>query len=101
MSEIVTQQIAELQKEYAQLCHAMQSGVAATYQIEGVEHPKHYRTGINSSIVNNSAMALLLMRKGIITELEYWTAIRDAMKDEVRRYEQDIREKTGRQVTLL
>jgi len=95
------ERIAQLAEEYHQLAHAMQSGVAAemNHHPQPTE-PKHLRTGINSSLVNSSALGKLLIDKGLITELEYIQAIRDGMAEEVQRYEQRLSEHYGRPVHL-
>lgn len=95
------ERIAELTREYHQLAHAMQSGVAAemTHHPQPTE-PKHLRTGINSSLVNSSALGKLLIDKGLITELEYVQAMRDGMAEEVQRYEQRLTEHYGRPIHL-
>lgn len=74
--------------EYNALCHAMQSGVAAKQFVSGSEtQPKHLRVGINNALVSQAVTVKLLVDKGIITDLEYFTALRDAMRLEVESYE--------------
>lgn len=94
------ERIAQLTAEYRQLVHAMQSGVATEMHHSSDTEPKHLRVGVNSSLVNSSALGELLIRKGLITELEYVQAIRDGMKAEVERYEQRLSEHYGRPITL-
>jgi hypothetical protein len=82
----------------------MQSGVAAKMDIDPADEvtPKHLRVGINSSLVNSSSLASLLISKGIITELEYITAVADGMEDEKKAYEEYLREATGNdRISLL
>lgn len=96
------ERIAQLTDEYQKLAHAMQSGVATEMHLPYTKQtePKHLRVGVNSAFVDISALAGLLMRKGVITELEYVQAIRDGMKAEVERYEQRLTEHYGRPIHL-
>lgn len=55
--------------KYQKLLHAMQTGVAFKIEKEGKEiEPKHLRVGVNAALVQTSATANLLMKKGLITE---------------------------------
>lgn len=74
--EVVDQEEFNKQRQrYVRAMHAMQSGVAARMTIDPSECiPKHLRVGVNSVLVDVSAVARLLMDKGIFTELEYLTA---------------------------
>lgn len=90
--------------------HAMQTGVSIMMalndpgknvnafvsgigDVPGAE--KHLRVGINSSMVDNTALAKILMAKGIFTRDEYEKYLADEMESEVERYRQRIKEKTG------
>lgn len=85
--------------EYQDLAHAMQTGVAYSDPAFGGEpgtvsnQLKHLRVGVNSSLVNSSALGKLLISKGIITELEYVEAMRDGMREEVERYTEEVRQR--------
>jgi hypothetical protein len=75
--------------EYRALAHAMQTGVAAQMQFDPVvagTTPKHLRVGVNSALVDSSALAKLLMDKGVITLDEYETALVEGMRAERDRY---------------
>ena len=88
---------------YAAAAHAMQSGVATEMHTPGgqrLTEPKHLRVGINSALVDTSGLAQLLMDKGLITQLEYFTAIADAMVGEHERYERELSEHFGSKITL-
>lgn len=100
MNEAEQQRHAELAEEYTQLAHAMQSGVAAEMHFTKQTDPKHLRVGVNMAMVDSSALAGLLIRKGVITELEYAEALRDGLKAEVERYEQRLTEHFGKPVHL-
>jgi hypothetical protein len=97
--------------EYLDLCHAMQSGVAATMGLaarngedpclgEGDTSPKHLRVGVNAAMCNHSALVELLIKNGIITLDEYSEAATVVMKREVEDYERRLSEATGAKVTL-
>ena len=94
------ERIAQLTAEYRQLAHAMQSGVATEMHHSSDTEPKHLRVGVNSAMVDCAALAALLMRKGLFTELEYVQEVRDQMAAEVARYEQRLSEHYGRPITL-
>jgi hypothetical protein len=105
MSDEDPNRIMELQTEYTQLLHALQTGVKLHIGLEGVGDtslagPKHLRVGINSNMIQNSALALLLMRKGVITETEYWETQVELWRKEVSDYEKRLTDLLGREVTL-
>lgn len=88
-------------RPYREALHAMQSGVAMEMnQDPGPTEPKHLRVGINSCLSDQSALANLLIQKGLITEEEYAEAITRAMNAEVERYEQRLFKRLGAKVTL-
>lgn len=105
MTEEDPNRIIELQVEYQLLLHAMQTGVKAEIDLSGLGDtspagPKHLRTGVSSSIIQNSALAMLLMRKGVITETEYWETQVEFFTKEVRDYEERLSKAMGGEVTL-
>ena len=84
------------QDRYVKAAHAMQSGVAVCMERGTAETtPKHLRVGVNSAMVNDAAIARLLIGKGIITLAEYEGAVADEMEREVKRYEYRI-DSTGK-----
>ena len=88
-------------RRYAAAAHAMQSGVAAKMgQDPGETTPKHLRVGVNSSMVENSALVKLLIGKGILTEEEWAEALADGMEAEVALYEKWLSERIGVAITL-
>lgn len=91
------------QERYVAAAHAMQSGVAARMALDGANGdttPKHLRVGVNSAMVEHSALAQLLIAKGIFTSDEYVEALAEAMEREVSLYEHELTKRTGRKVTL-
>ena len=89
------------QDRYTAAAHAMQSGVATEMGINPAPtEPKHLRVGVNSALVDSSALAELLISKGVITEDEYLEAIAAAMEREARTYEQRLSDHFGKTITL-
>jgi len=88
-------------QRYTTAAHAMQSGVAAKMAYDPSETtPKHLRAGVNSAMVETSALVQLLVAKGIITFDEWCEALASAMEAEVALYETELRRLTGSKVTL-
>lgn len=97
------ERIAAADTRYRAAAHAMQSGVAMEMNYPeraSATEPKHLRVGVNSAMVNDVALATLLIEKGIITKPEYHEAVASAMEDEARRYEASISQRVGGKVTL-
>lgn len=81
---------------YKALLHAMQTGVAYVMERDGGDTtPKHLRVGVNAAMVEHTALANLLIKKGIITEEEYVDQIIIELEREVERYEQRVSELYG------
>lgn len=87
---------------YNDACHAMQTGVAIEMESGTLKEtePKHLRVGVNSLMVDNTAMARLLVKKGLITMDEYLEEVRLEMNREVDAYEDRIRARVGPSVNL-
>jgi len=79
-------------ERYAAALHAMQSGVAMAMALSDTAEtePKHLRVGVNSSLLNDAAIARLLIDRGIFTEEEYVGALADQMEFEQQRYERRL-----------
>lgn len=92
---------AECIERYGNAAHAMQSGVAMKMHYGTDHEPKHLRVGVNSSMVDASALAELLIQKGVISDHEYLYAIMAGMEREVEMYEQELSEKHGTRITLV
>lgn len=81
------EEIAQLQQDILALQHAVQTGVAYEHQAGSDDgSPKHLRVGVNSALIQVSAMCRLLIDKGVITELEYWKFQRQVWIEEKERY---------------
>src|SRR5690348_17509394 len=75
---------------YMKAAHAMQSGVAAKMRMDPKDtEPKHLRVGVNAAMVEHSALAQLLLKKGIITREEYTAELADVMEEEARKYTEE------------
>lgn len=75
-------------RRYAAATHAMQSGVAADQASGSADgSPKHLRVGVNSALVETSALARLLIDKGVFSQHEYAEAVIGSMEQEVSRYQ--------------
>lgn len=93
--------IVKATERYEAAAHAMQSGVTFELEYDSKSGtPKHLRVGVNSAMVNDDAVARLLIAKGVFTEVEYHEAVADAMDREVKRYEESLTLRLGRPVTL-
>ena len=87
--------------KYQALCHAMQTGVATDHAHGSTDgSPKHLRVGINSAMVEHSALVRLFIRIGLFTEEEYADALIEAMQEEVTGYEKMLSERLGAQIKL-
>lgn len=98
-------EVNALQAEYRNLLHAVQTGVRTQIQLMGTGElspagPKHLRVGVNSALIQNSALATLLMDKGIITELEYWETQVRLWRQEVTSYEEILSGIMGKDMKL-
>lgn len=90
----------DLNRYYA-AAHAMQSGVAYVMEYDdAATSPKHLRVGVNTAMVEHSALAKLLIDRGLFSLDDYEAALADAAEAEVKRYEQCLSDLLGRPVTL-
>ena len=98
----VEEEIARLKVRNLALGHAVQTGVA--YAMENPSDtaatPKHLRTGLNISMCDHGGLVGLLIRKGVITDLEYWRASVEMLEAEVAKYEGELSERMGAKITL-
>lgn len=79
--------------EMEKLSHRVQSGIA--FLLSGAERkgerfpecePKHLRVGVNSALIETSALARLLLAKKIFTAEEYFDMLIKVWRDEVDSY---------------
>jgi len=93
------ERLAELSKEYAQHMHAMQSGVE--YSKDKTDQlPKHLRVGINARASDHAALASLLIKKGVITEVEYYEELVEFARREADVYRKRLSKEYGSPVDL-
>ena len=76
-------------REYEALCNDLNKLVKALKNARDQE-PGSLRVGLNTAMADHSALAKLLIDKGLITELEYGQALLEMMKLEVRRAAKDL-----------
>jgi len=89
-------EVRKLMQEYERLAHGMMTGVGYVNQLDPAQsNAKHVRVGVNCALVSHAALVRVLMAKGVITDLEYWTAIVEGMRDEVDNYSARLKELTG------
>jgi len=87
----MSQTLEELRAKLIRLGHAMQSGVAFTMPIDPkATSVKHLRVGVNNALINNAAIASLLMQKGIITEEEYLRELITWTEQDIERYREQL-----------
>lgn len=97
------EKINEAFARYEAAMHAVQSGIALELEL-GISTnttPKHLRLGVNSAMVEHSALASLLIEKGLFTKLDYACQLAKFAELEKASYEKDLFEKLFKKVTLL
>jgi hypothetical protein len=93
-AEFKTPEVEALWDRYRALAHAMQSGVEF-YQDKTDQTPKHLRVGVNMALVDSSALAMVLMRKGLLTPAELIESLISKLEQEVAQYEAKINAQHG------
>lgn len=89
------------QRRYMSAAHGMQTGVA--YELEkdaSSGTPKHLRVGVNSAMVETSALVTLLIEKRVISELEWYRTLAEGMEAERDNYAKRLSERFGLAITL-
>lgn len=81
------------------LAHRVQSAIAffeGRKEIFGGRvpetEPKHLRVGVNSALVETSALGRLMFRKGMMTATEYYDALIEAWEQEVDSYRERVKQ---------
>lgn len=88
-------------QRYAELAHAVQSGVAIELQFDSSSgSPKHLRTGLNLALVMQGTLVRLLIEKGVFTEQEYERALLVGVENEKHAYEARLSERFGKDIRL-
>ena len=89
--QFVSMSVDEKKALYLNMMHGMQSGVAHQLVLNPkLCTPKDLRVGVNSALIQDSALAQLLMEKGIITEEEYWTRILRLLTIEITNLRREV-----------
>jgi hypothetical protein len=93
--------IARAMSRYNVAMHAVQSGIAMSENYDKeLFSPKNTRVGITSAQVTDLAIGELLIKKGVISRLEYFEAVADAAESEKERWENELSSRLGKKVTL-
>ncbi len=91
-------------RRYEADMHAVQSGVKMEIEMLGeaaaAADAKHLRTGVNAAMIDAGSLGALLIKKGLITELEYRESLALMTAQEKERYEERLTAKLGAKVTL-
>jgi hypothetical protein len=87
---------------HEQAAHAVQTGVKMTNELRGpsFDHAKDLRVGVNMRAVETAAIVSLLIRKGVITDVEWFTELAEATEAEKATYEKTLSDHFGRPVSL-
>jgi hypothetical protein len=78
----------------------MTDEIKTQWDRSGPTEPKHLRVGVNVAMRDLASLTHLLVRKGVITELEYLTAIADGMEFERDKYSEELSRTLGANITL-
>lgn len=94
--------IEQLAEENFALLHAVQSGIMQKMEagISKETEPKHLRVGVNNALIETSALLTVLVNKGILTAEEYFTEVNNLLREEVKRYEQELTEHYGGKINI-
>lgn len=90
---------AQDKTDYLHHSHRMQTGVEYLKD-KSDQTPKMLRVGVNAAMSDQSGLAGLLIKKGIITLDEYENAMAEAMKREADRYEAEVAQQYPGQVNV-
>ncbi len=91
----------DLQRRYEIAAYAVQAGVAMELNdnpptiSQSAASPKMLRTGVNLAMVEHGALVRLLIKKGIITDLEYMEELVAGVEAEQAAYEARLTQRFG------
>lgn len=93
----MSERLVELAQQYANLAHAVQSGIATLLGAGKARmcEPKHMRVGLDMARADAGALAELLIAKGVFTSEEYHEALVRGAQREVDSYTQRVRQELG------
>lgn len=100
--ELMRSTPSELLSRYTQLAHGVQSGVAwrQGQEAPGYDRDKHMRTGVDITKAEQGGLAMLLVRKGLITHEEYLAALVEGLELEVLTFEDEATTASGVSITF-
>lgn len=84
--------------KYEQLAHSVQSAIKFELSRDASDpkyHYKHLRTGLNCVMADHGSLGRLLVKKGLITQDEYFEATLEGMELEVQRTTENVRKNLG------
>jgi hypothetical protein len=91
----------ELFQEYVRHAHGVQAGVGMKLELDPTfGTAKDIRTGLDTSKADQGGLVNLLIVKGVFTDVEYMEAIVTSMKQERRRWEEEISQTLGTDTVL-
>lgn len=94
--ELSKKSVEELSSVIEPMSHAIQSYTAyMLHRNPSSSSPKHLRTGIDLTKAEMGGLAVLFVRKGIITNEEYLAAIVEGLEEENNRNENEVGVKFG------
>jgi hypothetical protein len=92
----------ELFQEYVRHAHGVQAGVRMKLELDpAFGTVKDIRTGLDTSKADQGGLVNLLIVKGVFTDVEYMEAIVTSMKQEHRRWEEEISQTLGTNTVLV
>jgi hypothetical protein len=93
--------VAEHKVRFETAMHAVMTGVGYAI-VKDPKHrdPKQNRTGLNSALLGQGAIAKLLIDKGVFTEEEYWNELANFAEAEKKTYEDLLSELFGTVIVL-
>jgi hypothetical protein len=101
MSDKDRDRFDELFQEYVRHAHGVQAGIGMKLELDPTfGTAKDIRTGLDTSKADQGGLVNLLIMKGVFTDVEYMEAIVTSMKQEHRRWEEEISQVLGTDTVL-
>jgi hypothetical protein len=93
--------IREARDRYLAAMDNLSVGVKAKQKLDQTETDPHsLRVGLNSAMIQVSALVQVLIHTGHLTEVDWYRILANVTESEVRLYEQWLSEATGTSVTI-
>lgn len=94
-------ELRQAKNRYHEACHAVRRGVDRKWEFDSIDtNTTELRVAINGLIAESNAMAILLLDKGIFTEIEYFNGLADAMESIKSAYEGWLSSELGTRTKL-